>query len=363
MSGRNPVIVDHDGGVDDLAAALVIAGGNHYRAATPDAPAAPPLEIIGSIVVDADCFAAEAAECTQKALSMVMRLHPPPATPVPVAISTCKCKSEPFPDDWRKDCINMLDLPCLNTPSTAAAAASGRYAALVTEPGEAVMARLVMDSPEPVTLVVTGPLSNVGWCIETHGEAFCRNVRAVVIMGGAVDVKGNIFPPFVKGRDDTAEWNLFWDAPAARTVLETPLLRAEQRVLFGLDATNHVPVTPAFVRRFGRVTRVGSDAAAEAVSDVAQFLGGSWAMCTHFEKLYGDGKGYYAWDALTAAYVVDPRVSRTEVCRVKVDAVSGSPSEGRTQRCGADEGGEITLAVWTDAELFYAMTLCCAAVA
>lgn len=40
--------------------------------------------------------------------------------------------------------------------------------------------------------------------------------------GGAIDVPGNVFPETVDGVDGTAEWNIFWDPPAAKRVSATP---------------------------------------------------------------------------------------------------------------------------------------------
>jgi inosine-uridine nucleoside N-ribohydrolase len=73
-------------------------------------------------------------------------------------------------------------------------------------------------------------LTNLAVTLTEHPELVSR-IERVVIMGGAVDVEGNV--------PDTprAEWNLYVDPEAARIVVESgvPIL------LVPLDATNDVP--------------------------------------------------------------------------------------------------------------------------
>jgi purine nucleosidase len=277
----------------------------------------------------------------------------------------------------------MLNIPCLrstwvdaamrdrqayvasNERQQAAVAGGATTVAISPEDeatgGHKALADLVCSSDRPVSIVVTGPLTNVAWALRERGEAFARNVREVIIMGGAVDVKGNVFDMFLP-RDRTgvagsAEWNIYWDAPAAKAVIESPLLRGKV-LLFSLDATNHVPVTPEFVSHFGRVVfdptatappRGVILPAAATTSEpgipifaaaqptlLSQFVGASWTTCTWLELLHGSENGYYAWDALTAAYLVDPDVVEFVPTPLTVVAESTDPHEGRTARVAPD---------------------------
>ena len=216
-------------------------------------------------------------------------------------------------------------------------------------------------------------------------------------MGGALQTKGNVgVGGFVKGRDGSAEWNIYWDAPAAKTVIEAPGLQGGKILLFPLDATDHVPVNSTLVRRFGKCcaspapppsssggappsrkmhrrdaaappsAATASEAATATPSVLAQIVGCSWSLVTHVSAVQGAGS-YYAWDVLTAAYVLDPTVVRaTETVRVAVDAEPGSPSEGRTTMILLDEassavssrqGGVVRAAKGIDAERFYQLVL------
>lgn len=299
MSKPKPVILDHDGGHDDLVAlALLLANPEKVR-------------VIGCTVTDADCFVEHGFQVTGKLMAL---MHVEESVELfPIGMTSFKGVN-PFPSEWRWNAKNMEDLPCVNIPANVAVwrRHEAENRSLV---GEQLMADLVMRSQEKVTLCVTGPLSTVAWCLDKYGDAFASRVEECIIMGGAVDVGGNVFEG--DRTDGTAEWNIFWDPPAAKTVLSYPLLRS---VLFSLDCTNSVPVNSAVVQRFG----------AQNDYVLSQFVGAAWSSCTHFD-LMRPGDGYFAWDVLTAAYAVDPSIAELDPVALEVIA-DRCPSEGRTRR-------------------------------
>jgi purine nucleosidase len=330
-----PVILDHDGGIDDIIALVILLSRPQEVA------------LVGCLVTDADCFVDDAVSVCRKLRRMFRTLAPEAARPLyfPIATSTMPAVHD-FPRDWRFDAKKMDDLPSIN--ATYSEEDDERDDA--QSPGQEQLAAWVMASPEPVTICVTGPLSNVAFCLEKYGEAFARNVAEVVVMGGAVRTPGNVLPSF--GTDNSAEWNFYWDAPSAKVVLQSAAVR---KVIFGLDATNHVPVSSTFVKQFGRQNNYL----------LSQFVGSSWAMCTHFSELFGVENGYFAWDALTAAYVADPSiVTASEDLVLDVDAVKGSLSEGRSvelrEAAVGDDGLLPSRVVFkVKASKFYEMVLQC----
>src|SRR5207244_11395989 len=96
------------------------------------------------------------------------------------------------------------------------------------------------------------------------------NVKELLLMGGALDVPGNVQEP---GHDGTAEWNIYWDPQAAKRVFDSAI----PITMFALDATNHVPVTPEFRRAFG--LQYGHSFSAAA--------GSLWAMTTGWAEAAG----------------------------------------------------------------------------
>ena len=263
------VFLDHDGGVDDFIAQIILCT---------DADS----ELLGISVIDADCYVNTAYEVSCRLLSLVGRGK------IPIAKSTLKGVN-PFPSVWRRHCESCLDFPSLNIPAVKDEEGARVH---LQKSGEQLLLDIVKASPEPVTIVVTGPMTNVAWALD-QDPAFQANVKEVIAMGGAIDVDGNVLDE--ANHDGSAEWNVYWDAPSFRRVICSPL----RVVLFPLDATNTVPISRDFVRRFG----------AQNQFLASQFVGSAYAMCSF---------DYYAWDSLTAAFAVRPQLCRLEEVPITV---------------------------------------------
>ncbi len=93
--------------------------------------------------------------------------------------------------------------------------------------GVEFLLRTLQARPREMTLVATGPLTNLAQA-EARVPGVLRQAHQVVIMGGAVGVPGNITP--------TAEFNFYADPHAARQVLASEA----ELVLVGLDVTHQV---------------------------------------------------------------------------------------------------------------------------
>jgi purine nucleosidase len=348
-----PVILDHDGGVDDLVALMLLASAT----VKPLTGMARRVQLLGTTILDADCFASPTGVLCRRLFCMFEKVSET-IPKLPVGVSPLQGTAFPFPNEWRKDCLAMVDFPCLHTDGVNAAMEKREE-----EPdgnGHELLAKLVMESPRPVTIVVTGPLTNVAYCLKKYGEKFANNVRELSIMGGAVHVSGNVInadlPKTAHKLDGSAEWNIYWDAPAAKEVLESPLIR--HKLLYSLDATNHVPVSSEFVRRFGRVSSSKNPAVTPSL--LATFTGNSWAMCTWLAFMLGGERGYFAWDVLCAMGILVPTISQYDETRIEVDADSKSPSEGRTIPVASSKmssGQIVQVASKIDAQAFYRLVL------
>ena len=362
-----PLIFDHDGGVDDFITLVILATAQAapdrcYGRGLPAGAVVPPYRLIGVTVVEADCFAEPCADVCRRVLALYAPVCPA-LLQVPVAHSPLRGTAAPFPDDWRKDSYCLADSPVLHSPAVCEAL---KRRCVDPDDGKAahrLMASLVVDSPVPVTIVVTGPLTNVAYGLAEHGAAFATKIERVVVMGGAARVQGNVFgkniPSGAPSVDSSQEWNIYWDAPAAKAVFEHPLL-AGKIVLFTLDATNQVPVTSQLCRRFGSETAL--PAAPSQPSSLGLFVGGAWSLCTWIPKWAG--QSYFAWDSLTAAFLVDPSiVTRSALQAVTVEAQPGHPSEGRTivhDAEGGDDAGRVPnvhVIYDVDAERFYQLAV------
>lgn len=88
----------------------------------------------------------------------------------------------------------------------------------------------VGTSPEPVTLVALGPLTNVAAALKRNPEAM-RRAAAIVVMGGSLHAGGNVTPH--------AEFNFYVDPEAADAVLASGV----PVIVTPLDVTHQLAVS------------------------------------------------------------------------------------------------------------------------
>jgi purine nucleosidase len=97
-----------------------------------------------------------------------------------------------------------------------------------------LMTEMARQYPDEMTLIATGPLTNLALAIQRDLEGM-RKLKGIVIMGGAVRTNGNVTPH--------AEFNIFSDPLAAKIVLDSEL----PITLVPLDVTHRVFLTPQWM--------------------------------------------------------------------------------------------------------------------
>ncbi|MEF3110114.1 pyrimidine-specific ribonucleoside hydrolase RihA [Raoultella sp. WB_B2P2-3] len=102
-----------------------------------------------------------------------------------------------------------------------------------------LMAKTLRESPQPVTIIATGPQTNVALLLNGHPELRDKIAR-IVMMGGAM-VLGNWQP--------AAEFNIYVDPEAAEIVFQSGI----PVVMAGLDATHRAQIHDMDIERFRRV--------------------------------------------------------------------------------------------------------------
>ncbi|MDX2235101.1 MAG: nucleoside hydrolase [Hyphomonadaceae bacterium] len=155
--------------------------------------------------------------------------------------------------------------------------------------------RLVTDAPAPVTLVVTGPCTNLAMAF-LMAPALVDRIDEVVIMGGARSEGGNVTP--------SAEYNIFADPHAAHVVLTM----ARAVTVLSLDVTHQIRTTAA---RTAALARVGGPRALAAVS-LLEFSSAATAA-------YGQGDGAPLHDPATIFWLLAPHLFVARPCRVDVE--------------------------------------------
>ena len=156
------------------------------------------------------------------------------------------------------------------------------------------MAGAVADASRPVTLVPTGPLTNVARFLEEHGT---DGIQRIVLMGGAI-AEGNMTP--------AAEFNIWADPEAAQAVFHAGL----DLTMIGLDVTHKAVTGPDVQRRLREAGSIGV-----FVAELVDFF----AM--YHRRTYG-WEGAPIHDAVAVAHVLRPGLVETQLRNVEVERES-----------------------------------------
>jgi pyrimidine-specific ribonucleoside hydrolase len=155
------------------------------------------------------------------------------------------------------------------------------------------MARTIAASPAPVTLVPTGPLTNIARLLERTGS----NIERIVLMGGAI-AEGNMTP--------AAEFNIWADPEAAAAVFRAGI----ETTMIGLDVTHRAVTTPALQERLRATGATGA-----FVADLVDFF------TVYHRDTYGwDGAPIH--DAVAVAHVIRPGLVTTIARNVEIELES-----------------------------------------
>jgi pyrimidine-specific ribonucleoside hydrolase len=153
-----------------------------------------------------------------------------------------------------------------------------------------------------VTLIPTGPLTNIGLLFALHPDV---RPERIVVMGGAIG-EGN--------RTPAAEFNIWADPEAAQRVF----VEGGDTTMIGLDVTHRALITDAHTERMRGAGRVGK-VVAELMDFYARF----------HKSRYPDLEGSPMHDPVCVAHVIDPSLVTVLAAAIEIDC-SGGPSWGRT---------------------------------
>ena len=194
-----------------------------------------------------------------------------------------------------------------------------------------MISEILRASKEKITFAAVGPQTNLATVLSIHPE-LKKKVKAVHIMGGALDAPGNIREVASWKKNTTAEWNFFCDPLAAKTVIDSTV----PVYLVPLDATNQIPVTVDFVER---LRSAGSSPAAEFAANLLHLL---------VVRLRA-GAGFFLWDPITTACALDEKLA--EFSKRLVDVVT-DPGEDWGRVFDSHDGTEINAANTLDRARF-----------
>lgn len=159
-------------------------------------------------------------------------------------------------------------------------------------------------SNDKVTLVPTGPLTNIGMLLLKYPEVK-EHIEEIVLMGGSIG-HGNVTP--------AAEFNILCDPEAADIVFNSGLVVK----MMGLDVTRQVLVLPDVMERMKNI--------GNKVSELWYALMRTFNI--NQKKIFGF-EGAPLHDPATIVYLMNPDVVKLQYMNVVID-VSRGPSYGRT---------------------------------
>jgi pyrimidine-specific ribonucleoside hydrolase len=270
-----PVILDCDPGHDDALAILL-------------ALARPELRVLGITTVAGNAGVENTTRNALRVLTLLGR------TDVPVAAGAGRPLVRPGRVAAHVHGASGLDGADLPEPAVGP----------VAEGAVEMLARLVRASADPVTLIPTGPLTNIALFVGTHPELLPR-IAEISIMGGAIG-EGNLTA--------SAEFNIWADPEAAAIVLDCgrPVALAPLEVTHAALFRNaDIPRVEALGTQTGRV-----------FADLLRFF-----AIFHRERYGWDGSPIH--DAVAVARLVVPGLVREIPYRVDVETES-ELTRGRT---------------------------------
>ncbi|MDP4552559.1 nucleoside hydrolase [Alkalihalobacillus macyae] len=151
----------------------------------------------------------------------------------------------------------------------------------------------VMKSDGEITLVPTGPLTNIALAIQKE-PTIVEKIKEIVLMGGGT----------FENWTPTAEFNIYVDAEAAEIVFNCGV----PVTMFGLDVTHQAITTPAILDRINSIE-----------TGISEFVRD---LLVYFTKTYKEVFGFEGapiHDACTVAYLIDESIFEFEKVRVDIE--------------------------------------------
>jgi purine nucleosidase len=232
------------------------------------------VNLLGIVIVNADSIAAPAMQTAWKILSYLGRQD------IPLGLSRVRGVN-PFPWSYRSDCVSEGKIGVLKP-----------FADNPPWPpfpdGDQLLLELLQKAKEPVTLLVTSPMTPLSDLLAAHPDLTSK-IKQVIWMGGAIKVNGNLDPATVPNPpwNACAEWNAFWDPFSVDWVFRNTSFPI---TVFPLDMTNKAAITTGFL------TSLANQSGDYPLSALA------------FESylLVGSEIFYDMWDVVTTCYLTRP---------------------------------------------------------
>lgn len=295
------IYFNHDGNIDDLVSYLLLLQ-------------APDIKLLGVGAIDADGFIDPSVAACRK-MTDLFNLR---GDELAVARSNSRAVNQ-FPHDWRMATYSFNYLPILNEKGSV----DTPQAEL---PAHLDMVEKLKHAKEPVTLIMTGPLTDLARALDVDPDIE-QHIKKLYWMGGSLDGHGNVA---MVNADGSQEWNSFWDPYAVKRVFDSNI----PIQIVGLESTEEIPLNDELRQH--------------------------WASLRKYPAMDLVGQGYsliisipsaelYLWDVLTTVSALYPEVVESEKARATV--ITDGMSAGSFRR--DPNGREVDIVIKANKELFF----------
>lgn len=295
------IYFNHDGNIDDLVSYLLLLQ-------------APDIKLLGVGAIDADGFIDPSVAACRK-MTDLFNLR---GDKLAVARSNSRAVNQ-FPHDWRMATYSFNYLPILNEKGSI-------DTPQVELPAHLDMVEKLKHAKEPVTLIMTGPLTDLARALDVDPDIE-KHIKKLYWMGGSLDDHGNVA---MVNADGSQEWNSFWDPYAVKRVFDSNI----SIQMVGLESTEEIPLNDELRQH--------------------------WASLRKYPAMDLVGQGYsliisipsaelYLWDVLTTVSALYPEVVKTE--KAKATIITDGMSAGSFRR--DPNGREVDIVTKANKELFF----------
>jgi purine nucleosidase len=294
-----PVILDVDTGVDDALAILLALRSSE-------------LEVKGILTVSGNVHVSRATANTLSVLDLLG------APPIPVAAGAAAPLARPGIGAGDVHGEDGLGGVASRFPPSRRAVAADAVGFLLDA---------IARQPEQLTLIATAPLTNIALATEKDVRTM-RKLRALVVMGGAVRVPGNVGP--------VSEFNFAVDPEAAAIVLKAGL----PLTLVPLDVTERVVLTRNLLESV--------DPPGTLHAFVEEIVAGTMA----FHRRHGETEGIVLHDPLAVGVALDASLVRREPMALAVETrgalTAGMAVADLRRRCRTAPTADVCVEVETE---------------
>lgn len=280
--GPIPIIVDDDGSPDGMIAMLYFLSN--------------PLFDVRAVTISfGEAHPQEFAQHVAKILSAFGRGD------IPIGYGNDQPLegTNAFPEPWREASDRFWDL---NVPQGGSISTPILAADLITH--------VVSESDQLVTIFVSGSHTNLAEALRLD-PGISAHIQDVFIMGGSINVAGNIHSDWPDLENETAEWNIWVDPLAAEAVFTSGL----SLHLIPLDATRSVTWTRSDISTWDSA---GSPEGILA-GNILNWMLDNWSA-----------NGVYVWDLVAAIQATSREVCTEEEMGLDI-VIEPGHNQGQTQ--------------------------------